>query len=87
MGTLAMAPGVISAAVTTYVTAPDVKCLLGCMDNKAYETIREINKLAKEKGLCAYGKGKASKYIFAEKYGIPINVIDSIIDQNKEEKV
>lgn len=87
MGTLAMAPGVISAAVTTYVTAPDVKCLLGCMDNKAYETIREINEISKKKGLLPYGAGKASKYIFAERFGIPVDVIDAVIEQNKGEKV
>lgn len=87
MGTLATAPGVVSAAVTTYVTAPDVKRLLGCRDNKAYETIREVNKIAKETGLCAYGRGKASKYIFAERFGIPIDVVDTVIGQNKGEKV
>lgn len=87
MGTLATAPGVISASVTTYVTAPDVKCLLGCKDNKAYETIREINKIAREKGFLPYGLGKASKYIFSERFGIPVDVIDTVIEQNKGEKV
>lgn len=87
MGTLATAPGVVSAVVTTYVTAPDVKRLLGCRDNKAYETIREINNIAKEKGLLPYGLGKASKYIFAERFGIPVDVIDTVIAQNSGKRV
>ena len=79
-----MAPGVLGAAMTTYVTAADVMKLLGCKQNKAYQTIREVNNVAKEGGQFAYGQGKANKYIFAEKFGIPIDVVNAVIDKNKE---
>ena len=45
MGALATAPGVLGAAMTTYITVVDVMTLLGCKENKAYETIRAINSL------------------------------------------
>ena len=61
MSALIAAPGVLGAAMTTYITAVDVMKLLGCKENKAYQTIRMINKIAKERGLLAYGQGKASK--------------------------
>jgi|GEM_PF-635120 hypothetical protein len=83
MSTLATAPGVLGAALTTYITAADVMKLLGCRQNKAYQTIRELNKVAKEDGQFAYGQGKASKYIFAEKFGIPMDVINSVIENNR----
>lgn len=83
MSTLATAPGVLGAALTTYITAADVMKLLGCRQNKAYQTIRELNKAAKEDGQFAYGQGKASKYIFAEKFGIPMDVINSVIENNR----
>lgn len=84
MDALATAPGVLGAAMTTYVTAADVMKLLGCKHNKAYQIIREINKAAKDDGQFAYGQGKASKYIFAEKFGIPMDVVNAIIDKNKK---
>ena len=84
MDVSATAPGVLGAAMTTYVTAADVMKLLGCKQNKAYETIREVNKAAEEDGQFAYGQGKASKYIFAEKFGIPMDVVNAVIDKNKE---
>lgn len=83
MGTLATAPGVIKAVTVTYVTVVDVMRLLGCKENKAYQSIREVNKFAEDKGLFAYVQGKASKYIFAEKYGIPMEVVDAIIEDNR----
>lgn len=83
MTALATAPGVLGAALTTYITAADVMKLLGCKENKAYQTIREINKMAKEDGQFAYGQGKASKYIFAEKFGIPMEVVNAVIEKNK----
>ncbi len=85
MSALITAPGVLGAALTTYITADDVMKLLGCKENKAYQTIRTINKIAKERGLLAYGQGKASKYIFAERYEIPMDVVNAVIDKNKEE--
>ena len=87
MGTLATAPGVLRAATTTYVTAENVMKLLGCKENKAYETIRAINRLAKESGMMAYAQGKASKYIFAERFGIPLDVVAAVIETNKGREV
>lgn len=83
MGALT-APGVIGTAMTTYVTSMDVMCLLGCKENKSYEVIRAINKTAKEREQIPYGRGKASKYIFSEKFGIPIDVVNSVIELNKK---
>ena len=86
MGTLASAPGVLGAAVTTYVTVVDVMELLGCRHNKAYEIIRDINKTAAKDGnICV--KGKANKYLFSEKAGIPIDVINAVIESNKAKGV
>lgn len=70
--------------MTTYITAVDVMKLLGCKENKAYQTIRIVNKIAEEQGHLAYGQGKASKYIFAERYGIPMDVVNAVIDKNRE---
>lgn len=84
MGTLATAPGVLKASITTYVKVIDVMTLLGCKKNKAYQTIRAINKVAMENGCFAYEQGKASKYIFAEKFGIPMDVVNAVIEKNKE---
>lgn len=83
MGALAATPGVISAATTTYVTSVDVMKLLGCKENKAYQTIRALNETARKAGHFAYGQGKASKYIFAEKFGIPMDVVNAVIDTNR----
>lgn len=84
MGTLATAPGVLGAAMTTYVTYVDVMGLLGCAKSKAYETIKEVNRSARENGQFAYGQGKASKYIFSKKFGIPMDVVDAVIEKNRE---
>ncbi len=83
MAALATAPGVLGASVTTYVTAVDVMELLGCRENKAYQAIREINKTARDGGQFAYGRGKANKYMFAEKFGIPLDVVNAVISRNK----
>lgn len=82
MGALLDAPGVLGPATVTYVTVKDVMWLLGCKENKAYIAIREINKIAKAEGQFKYGQGKASKYIFSEKFGIPIEVVDAVIGKN-----
>ncbi|MBR1740266.1 MAG: hypothetical protein IJ733_00045 [Lachnospiraceae bacterium] len=84
MSALATAPGVLGSVLTTYVTCADVKTLLGCAENKAYQTIRELNSSAREKGNFAYGQGKASKYLFAEKFAIPMDVVDAVIEKNKK---
>lgn len=77
-------PGVLGAAITTYVTAADVMKLLGCKESKAYKIIRAVNVTAEKNGQFAYGQGKASKYIFAEKFGIPMDVVNAIIERNNE---
>ena len=84
MGTLATAPGVLGAALTTYVTVADVMDLLGCRKNTAYQTIREVNEFARENDKFAYRQGKASKYVFADRFGIPMDVVDAVIEKNKE---
>lgn len=84
MTALSTAPGVLGASMTTYVTSADVMKLLGCKDNKAYKAIRDVNKMATEAGKLAYGSGKANKYLFAEKFGIPIEVVNAVIEKNKE---
>lgn len=84
MDALAMAPGVLGAAIVTYVTVTDAMKLLGCKENKAYQSIREVNLEAKKNGQLMYGKGKANKYLFAEKFGIPIDVVNAVIENNRE---
>ena len=64
MSGLATAPGVLGAALTTYVTAADVMKLLGCKENKAYQTIREVNQIAKKDGQFAYGQVKQVSIFF-----------------------
>jgi len=84
MQTLVTAPGVLGAATITYVTAADVMKLLGCKENKAYQSIRNINKMAENIGKMPYGSGKANKYMFSEQYGIPMDVINEVIDINRK---
>ena len=84
MGTLATAPGVLGAALTTYVTVDDVMDLLGCKISNAYKTIRAVNEFARKNDKFAYDAGKASKYVFSDRFGIPMDVIDAVIEKNKE---
>lgn len=84
MSALSTAPGVLGASMTTYVTSADVMKLLGCKGNKAYKAIRDVNKIAEEAGKLTYGQGKANKYLFAEKFGIPIEVVNAVIEKNSE---
>ena len=83
-GTLEKAPGVLGAARTTYVTTANVMILLGCKRSKAYDQIRKVNELAERNGNFPYGHGKTNKYIFAEKFGIPIDVVNAVIDMEQE---
>ena len=53
-------------------------------ESKAYKIIRAVNVTAEKNGQFAYGQGKASKYIFAEKFGIPMDVVNAIIERNNE---
>lgn len=82
MDTAATAPGVIGAAKTAYVTPSDVEQLLGCSQSRAYKAIRDVNSYAKKNGLFVFPQGRANKYTFSEKFGIPIEIINSVI--NKE---
>lgn len=87
MNNLKLAPGVLGASITTYVTVNDVVCLLGCGDSKAYQAIKEVNRAATEEGKLSYGQGKANKYLFAEKFGIPLDVVDAVIEQENSKKL
>lgn len=68
------------ASTVPFVTCGDIKLLLGCKENKAYEVIRKTNQHAKAKGKYAFPQGKANKYIFSELYGIPVDIIDRVIE-------
>ncbi len=74
------APGVLRKASRPFVTQEDVSKLLGCSRNKAYETLREVNKCAKSKGKHPFPAGKANKYLFADIYGIPLEDVDRVIN-------
>ncbi len=80
MGSMATAPGVIRKTTRIFVTQEDVMALFECGKSKAYDIIRDVNKRAKEKGQCPFVTGKASKYLFSELYGIPIEEVDSVIN-------
>lgn len=74
-----MAVGVISAPKRLYVTSSDVMKLLGCKSSYAGNVIKELNAEAKKSGKHAFPAGKANKYNFAEKFGIPLDDIDRIM--------
>lgn len=80
MGALDKAPGVLQKAPQPYVTWENVSILLGCSRNKAYETLREVNKCAKNKGKQPFPAGKANKYLFSDIYGIPLEDVDRVIN-------
>lgn len=83
MDDLTMAAGTTSRLTPrTFVNSKDVKELLGCESNKAYEVIRNVNGYAKKKGLFTFPEGKANKYLFAERFGIPLEVVDAAIKKN-----
>lgn len=86
MEVLTAETGGIDTVIITYVTVKDAMCLLGCSENFAYRELRTVNDFAEEKGYLRYRKGRASKYLFAEKYGIPIEVVDAVIRQNRKEE-
>lgn len=80
MESLDKAPGVLRKAPQPYVTQEDVSKLLGCSRNKAYETLRAVNKCAKSNGKQPFPAGKANKYLFADIYGIPLEDVDRVIN-------
>ncbi len=77
---LAEAPGVARKSTRIFVTQEDVAILLGCGKSKAYDIVREVNKLAKKKGKHPFPAGKANKYLFSYTYDIPIDEVDKVIN-------
>lgn len=64
-----------------YVKCHDVMCILGCAQNKAYETIKMVNEYAVKKKLMPFPQGSANKYLFADLFGIPVADIDKILEE------
>lgn len=75
----------LGAMLTAYVTSRDVRLLLGCKETHAWKCITEVNKYAKSRGLLTFKAGTANKYLFSEKFGIPMEVINGIIEYNHKE--
>ncbi len=69
------------APLRIYLKIQDVMKILGCGHTKANQYIREVNATAKSRGLLAFTRGKANKYLFADLYGVPIEDINKIISQ------
>lgn len=84
MSVLAEAPGVVRKSTRIFVTQEDVAMLLGCGKSKAYSIVREVNELAKKKGSHPFPAGKANKYLFSDTFGIPIEEVDKIINEEQE---
>ena len=80
------APGVIRVIPRAYVLPSDVMQLLGCEKSRAYKAIRDVNNYAKNKGEFVFPPGRANKYTFSERFGIPLEFIDSVIDVNINNK-
>lgn len=74
------------APLTTYVTRENVEFLLGCCETKAYKFLREVNAYAVKQGKLGYGSGKANKYLFSELSGIPMSIIDDVIESQTPTK-
>lgn len=77
--TSAMPPGVVQGSTRIFITGEDVMALMGCRKSKAYGIVREVNKLAKEKGSHPFPAGKANKYLFSDIFSIPMEEIDKVI--------
>lgn len=73
--------GVLDKPKRLFVTSSDVMKLLGCKSSYAGKVLKEINDEAKESGMHAFPSGKANKYIFAEKFGIPLDDIDRAMSE------
>lgn len=84
MEALKTAPGVIGISTRVYILPKDVMQLLGCQANRAYQAIREVNSYAKKNGKFTFPQGRANKYMFSERFGIPLEIIDEVI--SKEQK-
>lgn len=81
MQALATAPGVVRKSTRIFVTQEDVAALLGCGKSKAYDIVRDVNKLAKKNGNHPFPSGKANKYLFSDTFGIPIEEVDRVINE------
>lgn len=81
MNALTTAPGTVRKSTRIFVTQEDVAALLGCGKSKAYDIVREINKLAKKNGSHPFPAGKANKYLFSDAFGIPIEEVDKVINE------
>lgn len=75
----ASAPGVVGNAARIFITQQDVAAIFGCGKSMAYRIVREVNASARKKGYHTFPAGKASKYLFADIYGIPIEEVDRVI--------
>lgn len=84
MNALVTAPGVVRKSTRIFVTPGDVAALLGCRKSKAYDIVREVNELAKKKGNHPFPTGKANKYLFSDTFGIPIEDVDRVINEEQE---
>ncbi len=81
MSTLATAPGVVRKSTRVFVTREDVAILLGCKKSKAYDIVRELNMLSKEKGKHPFPAGRANKYLFSDIFDIPIEEVNKVINE------
>lgn len=81
MQALEAAPGVVRKTTRIFVTQEDVAAIFGCGKSKAYDIVREVNELAKEKGNHPFPAGKANKYLFSDIFDIPIEEVDRVINK------
>lgn len=80
MRKLAKAPGVVRKAPRLFITHKDVMEMFECCRTSAYKIIEEVNRYAVTKGHRPMLAGKASKYLFAELYGIPLEEVERVIN-------
>ncbi len=85
MQTLSEAPGVVRKSTRIFVTQEDVAVLLGCGKSKAYDIVRDVNKAAIKMGKHPFIAGRANKYLFADIFGIPLEDVDRVINEKREE--
>lgn len=71
--------GVLGKPKRLFVNSEDVMKLLGCKKSYAGQVLKEINTEARKTGMHAFPAGKANKYLFAEKFGIPLADIENVM--------
>ncbi len=69
-----------ATAEKVYVTLENVEFLMGCKHATASKILKDVNEYAAEKGYHSFPSGKANKYLFAERYGIPQEVVNAAIN-------